>query len=123
MSDEFSVVEKVLKEVLIDLMEERVMSIGVQASSTRGVQASSSTARGSRPSRVEDEKRTKHRDDLANAKLIPSVLPNYIPPLASCSESSECLEGLRLHIHHDVPPEGDMRSQTAVGEDSNIEYQ
>jgi hypothetical protein len=28
------------------------------------------------------EKRRKHRDDLENAKLIPSILPNYIPPLA-----------------------------------------
>jgi hypothetical protein len=28
------------------------------------------------------EKRSKHRDDLVNAKLIPSVLPDYIPPLA-----------------------------------------
>jgi hypothetical protein len=29
------------------------------------------------------EKRTKHRDDLENAKLIPTMLPNYIPPLVS----------------------------------------
>jgi hypothetical protein len=58
------------------------MSTRVQASSTRGVQASPSTARGSGPSRVADEKRTKHRDGLANVKLIPSVLPEYIPPLA-----------------------------------------
>jgi hypothetical protein len=28
------------------------------------------------------EKRSKHRDDLANTKLIPSVLPDYILPLA-----------------------------------------
>jgi hypothetical protein len=60
-------VEKSVEEILIDLMAERVMSTGVQASSTRGVQASPSTARGSRPSRVADEKRTKHRDDLENA--------------------------------------------------------
>jgi hypothetical protein len=26
--------------------------------------------------------RTKHRDDLVNAKLIPSILPAYIPPLS-----------------------------------------
>jgi len=33
------------------------------------------------------EKRSQHRDDLANAKLILSVFPNYISPLvgmASC---------------------------------------
>jgi hypothetical protein len=46
------------------------------------VQASPSTAHGSGPSRAATEKRTKHRDDLANAKLIPSILPDYIPPLA-----------------------------------------
>jgi hypothetical protein len=63
-------------------MDEKVMSIKIQASSTRGVQASPSTTCGSRPSRSTDEKRTKHRDDLENAKLIPSILPDYIPPLA-----------------------------------------
>jgi hypothetical protein len=26
--------------------------------------------------------RSKHRDDLANVKQIPTILPNYIPPLA-----------------------------------------
>jgi hypothetical protein len=45
------------------------------------VQASPSTARAG-PSRPVDEKRTKHKDDLANAKLIPSILPAYIPPLS-----------------------------------------
>ena len=29
------------------------------------------------------EKRIKHRDDLENTKLIPTILPNYILPLAS----------------------------------------
>jgi hypothetical protein len=81
MSDGFSTVEKYVQEILIDLMNKRVMSIGVQASSTRGVQASPSTARGSRPSRAATKKRTKHRDDLVNAKLLPSILPDYIPPL------------------------------------------
>jgi hypothetical protein len=82
MSDELSAVEKSVEEVLIELMAEKVMSVRIQASSTRGVQASPSTARGSRPSRAAAEKRTKHRDDLENVKLIPSILPDYIPPLA-----------------------------------------
>jgi hypothetical protein len=82
MSGDFSAVEKSIEEILIDLMDEKVMSTGVQASSTRGVQASPSTARGSGPSRDATEKRTKHRDDLENVKLIPSILPDYIPPLA-----------------------------------------
>jgi hypothetical protein len=64
-------------------MDEKVMSAGIQASSTRGVKESPLTARGSRPSRVATEKRMKHRDDLANLKLIPSIILDYIPPLAS----------------------------------------
>jgi hypothetical protein len=47
MSEELSAAEKVVEEVLIDLMTERVMSerglsTGVQASSTRGLPASPS---------------------------------------------------------------------------------
>jgi hypothetical protein len=83
-SDKLRVVEKDVEEVIINLMIERVMlmSKGVQASSTRGIPASPSTARGAGPSRPYDEKQTKHRDDLANAKLISSILPTYIPPLS-----------------------------------------
>jgi hypothetical protein len=84
MSDEFSAPERVVKEVLIDLMTERVMSMstGVQASSTRELQASPLTSHGSGPSRPSVEKRTKHKEYLANVKLIPSIFPDYIPPLA-----------------------------------------
>jgi hypothetical protein len=86
MSDELSAAEKVVEELLIELMNERIMSeqglsTGVQASSKRGLQASPSTARAS-PSQSTDEKRTKHRDDIANAKLIPHILPTYLPPLS-----------------------------------------
>ena len=48
-------------------------------SSTGGLQESSSTARHS--SRPTAEKRTKHRDDLANLKKIPSIFSNYISRL------------------------------------------
>jgi hypothetical protein len=84
MSDEFSATKRVVEEVLIDLMTKRVMSIstGVQESSTRGLQASLSTACKAGPSRPSDEKKTKHKDDLANAKLILTILPTYIPPLS-----------------------------------------
>jgi hypothetical protein len=82
MSNEISAVEKSVEDILIDFMGEKVMSAGIQASSTRGVQESSSTTRGSGPSRYAIEKRAKHHDDLANAKLIPSILPDYILPLA-----------------------------------------
>jgi hypothetical protein len=55
MSEELNAVEESVTEVLLDLMTERVMSerglsVGVQASSTRTVQASSSTAHGAGPS-------------------------------------------------------------------------
>jgi len=82
MSDELSAVEKFVEEVLINLMAEKVMSTRIQDSLTRGVKASSSISRGSGPSRAVDEKRTKRQDDLVNEKLIPFILPDYIPPLA-----------------------------------------
>jgi hypothetical protein len=28
------------------------------------------------------ERRTEHKDDIANRKLVPSILPTYIPPLS-----------------------------------------
>jgi hypothetical protein len=82
MSSDLSTIDKSIEEIFIDLMAETVMSIGAHASSTRGLQASPSTAHRSGSSQTATEKWGKHRDDLANAKLIPSVLPNYIPPLA-----------------------------------------
>jgi hypothetical protein len=64
------------------VMSERGLSIGLQASSMRTVQASPSTAHRAGPSWPLDEKRTKHRDDLGNAKLIPTILSTYIPHLS-----------------------------------------
>jgi hypothetical protein len=57
MSDELTAVEESVTEVLLDLMTERVMSMseGIQASSTRVMQASPSTARAG-PSWPADEK-------------------------------------------------------------------
>jgi hypothetical protein len=63
-------------------MSEIRMSAAVQASSIGGVQDSPSTSHGAGTSRIMKEMRMKHRDDLANAKLIPSILPAYIPPLS-----------------------------------------
>jgi hypothetical protein len=87
MSDELTTVEESLTEVLLNLMTKRVMSkrgmsTEIQASSTRGVQASPSTARAG-TSRVGTERRTKHKFDIANVNLVPSILPAYIPPLSS----------------------------------------
>jgi hypothetical protein len=88
MYEELSALEESSKEVLVDIrtekvMSERRMSIVVQASSTGGFQSSPSTARGVGTSRIMTEMRTKHRDDLTNDKLIPRILPAYIPPLRS----------------------------------------
>jgi hypothetical protein len=63
MSKALSTAEKDVEEFLIDLMTERVMSeqglsTGVQASSTRGLQASTSTTRAG-PTRPAVEKQTK----------------------------------------------------------------
>jgi hypothetical protein len=50
MLDEINAVEKIIEEVLIDLMAKKVMFASIQASSTRVVQASPSTAHRFRPS-------------------------------------------------------------------------
>jgi hypothetical protein len=86
MFDELTALEESVTEVLLDLMTERVMSerrmsTGVQSSSTRGVQASLSTLRAG-TSRVGTERRTKNKDDIANMKLVRSILLAYIPPLS-----------------------------------------
>jgi hypothetical protein len=88
MSEELSAFEEFVKEVLVDLRTEKVMSkrrmsAGVQASSTGGTQASPSTTHGARTSKTTIETRTKHRDDIANTKLILCILPTYLPPLSS----------------------------------------
>jgi hypothetical protein len=82
MLSERSAVEKSMEEIRIDLLAEKFISSVVQASSMQGLQESPSTGRRSRPSKTMKEKRSKHHEDLANAKLISSVLLNYIPPLA-----------------------------------------
>jgi hypothetical protein len=122
MSDEISTAEKDVEEILIDLMAKKVMSVGIQASSTRGVQASPSTARGSGPSRAATEKRTKHRDDLENVKLIPSILPNYIPPLASVVSRDSVPRDFDYTIITAYLPKG-IQAVRPVGEDSNLEDQ
>jgi hypothetical protein len=82
MSGDLRAVEKYIKEILVELKEEKVLSVGVHASSTRGVQASPSTACRSGPSDTSKEKRSKHHNNLENVKLIPSILLDYIPPMA-----------------------------------------
>jgi hypothetical protein len=54
MSGEHSALEKSVEEILVELMDERVMFIGIHASSTGGLQASPSTE--SRSSQTATEK-------------------------------------------------------------------
>jgi hypothetical protein len=87
MFKELSVLEESVKEVLVDLgtekiMSERRMSAGVQASSIGGVQASPLTSRGAGTSRITTETKMKHIDDIANANMILSILPAYLPPIS-----------------------------------------
>jgi hypothetical protein len=77
-----SSIETSVEEILIDLMDEKVMFAGVHASLMRGLQPSPSTTHQSGPSQTAVEKRSKHRDNLTNVKLILSFLPDYILPLA-----------------------------------------
>jgi hypothetical protein len=83
MLGEPSELEKFFEEVLKTLMEDRPLFEGVQASLTRGLQASPSTRHRSGHVNPTTEQQSKHCDDLANVKQIPSILPEYIPPLAS----------------------------------------
>jgi hypothetical protein len=76
MSGEHSALEKPVEEILIDLMDEKVMFVGIHASSMGGLQSSPLTACRSR--RTATKKRSKHHKDLENEKKIPSVLPKYI---------------------------------------------
>jgi hypothetical protein len=87
MSEELSALEEYGKEVLIDIRTEKVMPekrmfAGVQASSTEGVQACPSISHGAGSSRTTPEARTKHRDNILNAKLISRILIVYLPPLS-----------------------------------------
>jgi hypothetical protein len=103
MFNNISAAKESVREVLASLriervMSERGMSIEVQASTLRGVAASPSTAR-SRTSRVIIESITNHRDDTANAKLVPTILPIYIPPL-----SGEINRNVRPPLHNSQKP-------------------
>jgi hypothetical protein len=81
MSSDLSTVEKSIKEILIDLMAEKVLSIGVQPHRQRSASIPiDCTSIWAIPNCDREEKQASH--DLENAKLIPSILPDYIPPLA-----------------------------------------
>jgi hypothetical protein len=58
-----------------------------------------------------------------NVKLIPSILPNYIPPLADVVSRDSVLRDFDYTVITTYLLEGNTRSQTAVGEDSNLEYE
>jgi hypothetical protein len=66
MLGEHSALEKYVEEILIDLMDKKFISMGIQVSSIGGLQKSPLTSCHS--SRTMAEKQRKPRDDLANVK-------------------------------------------------------
>ena len=82
MSSKETDLEKFVEEVLKKFMADRAMSKGVHALSTRGLQDSPSTRCHYSHFIPATKQRGKHHDDLANVKQIPSILLDYIPPLA-----------------------------------------
>jgi hypothetical protein len=79
------------------------MSIGIQASSIGILQASPSIGRCS--SRT-TKKRSKHFDDLANAKHIPSVLTEYILPLVGAVNCNSILRDFEYTLITMYIPKG-----------------
>jgi hypothetical protein len=107
--------EKCVEEILIDIMAEKVMSIGAQASSTRGLQESPSTSHRYGPSQTATEKRNKHRDDLENENLIPSILPNHILPLAGAVSHDSVLRDFKYTLITAYLPKGIHAVGTQLG--------
>jgi hypothetical protein len=79
MSGEPSVLEKSVEEILVELMAERVMYVGIQASSTGGLQASPST--GHHSSCATEKKASTTTIWLTRSRSHQSFL-EYILPLA-----------------------------------------
>jgi hypothetical protein len=123
MSVECTELEKFVEEVLKKFMDDKAMSEGIQASSTRGLQASPSTGCRSGHVNPATEKRSKHRDDLANAKQIPSVLPDYIPPLAGAVNHDNIPWDFEYTLITCIHPEGDTCGWKPVGIDPISEEQ
>jgi hypothetical protein len=62
-------------------MDDRPIFEGIQVSLTRGLQASPSIGHRSTCINPVNEERIKNQGDLANAKKISSILPEYIMPM------------------------------------------
>jgi hypothetical protein len=106
MSTERTELEKFVEEVLKKFMDDKSMSEGVHASSTRGIQYSPSTGQISGHVNPAIEKRSKHRGDLANAKQIPSILPDYIPPLVGAVNCDKIPWDLKYNLITVYIPKG-----------------
>jgi hypothetical protein len=61
------------------------------------------------------EKQSKHRDDLANVKLIPSVMPDYIPPLAGAVSRDIILRDFKYTLIIVYLPKGICVVGTQIG--------
>jgi len=105
MSDDIIIVENSIEEILIDLMAKKLMSVGMKASSTQGLEASPWVAQrcSSRPAA---DKCSKNCDDLVNAKLTPYILLKYILPLASAVSHDSVLRDLDYTLITAYLPKG-----------------
>jgi hypothetical protein len=69
------------------------------------------------------EKRSKHRDDLANAKQIPSVLPDYIPPLTGMVNRDSVPRDFEYTLITAYLPKGICTQLDPVGTDPSSQDQ
>jgi len=83
MSGEPSELENSIEEFIKKIMAYIPISKGIHAFLTRGLQASPSTEHRSTRINPKIEHRSKQRGDLANTKSIPSILNEYVLPMAS----------------------------------------
>jgi hypothetical protein len=74
MSDDISAVEKSIQEILIDLMDEKVMSAGIQDSSKRGLEATMDIGRSTILNVMKLPHFGRHQEVNACVKLLLSCL-------------------------------------------------
>jgi hypothetical protein len=105
--------------------DERAMSMfaGIQAIIDERIASLLSTTRRAGSSRPSAEKQTKHRDDLANAKLITSILPDYILPLASVVSRDSVPRYFKYTMVTAYLSKGIRAVRAQRGQDRNIEVQ
>jgi hypothetical protein len=106
MSGKVNEFEKYVKQVVRKLMADRTVSEGIEASSTRGLQASPSIRHFFACINPITKQRSKHRSDFANVKQIPSILPEYILPLVGVVNHNNILDDFEYSLFTTYIPKG-----------------